>query len=281
MISKKKFTALAVAGLFATPVLAETTVSYNSLQSDNGYLIADDELFSKALENSRNRDDSSKDAVKLTMWGSNSDNDGLTQLNLAGRTYDNVNFILFSDNSGQNNPHHRSTLNLTDTNLTLSRGIIFRNASNFIERNEDGSFDESKRKNLQNTSVLNLDRSSLTGDVINQYTTFDETQYFYQIGLKNNTKVSLTSSEWTGDLKDEINLGGTALGKPVDKNEAGGEYVVSLKEGSSWTGGVDVAKKSKVEVTLDGTSSWTVTKDSKVNSIQFENAATRRVFASR
>ena len=276
MISKKKFTALAVAGLFATPVLAETTVSYNSLQSDNGYLIADDELFSKALENSRNRDDSSKDAVKLTMWGSNSDNDGLTQLNLAGRTYDNVNFILFSDNSGQNNPHHRSTLNLTDTNLTLSRGIIFRNASNFIERNEDGSFDESKRKNLQNTSVLNLDRSSLTGDVINQYTTFDETQYFYQIGLKNNTKVSLTSSEWTGDLKDEINLGGTALGKPVDKNEAGGEYVVSLKEGSSWTGGVDVAKKSKVEVTLDGTSSWTVTKDSKVNSIQFENAATRR-----
>lgn len=71
-------------------------------------------------------------------------------------------------------------------------------------------------------------------------------------------------------------MGGTALGKPVDKNEAGGEYVVSLKEGSSWTGGVDVAKKSKVEVTLDGTSSWTVTKDSKVNSIQFENAATRR-----
>lgn len=278
MISKKKFTALAVAGLFVTPVFADTLVNKNTIYSGDGYLIANDQLFSDALKNSHDRDGKEKDTVKLSMWGSSSDSDkdGLTQLNLNGQTYDNVNSILFVENSTQGNPNHRSNLNLAGTNLTLSRGIIFRNAANFIVPNQDKSFDESKLKDLQNTSVLNLTQSSLTGDVINQYDTFGESQYFYQIGLKNNTKVSLTSSEWTGDLKDEINLGGTSLGKPVDKNEAGGEYVVSLKEGSSWTGGVDVAKKSTVEVTLDGTSSWTVTKDSKVNSIQFENVATRR-----
>ena len=131
------------------------------------------------------------------MWGSSSDSDkdGLTQLNLNGQTYDNVNSILFVENSTQGNPNHRSNLNLAGTNLTLSRGIIFRNAANFIVPNQDKSFDESKLKDLQNTSVLNLTQSSLTGDVINQYDTFGESQYFYQIGLKNNTKVSLTSSD--------------------------------------------------------------------------------------
>ena len=70
MISKKKVTALALAGLFVTPVLADTYVpNNNSIQSGDGYLTADDDLFSQALKNSRNRTDSSKDAVKLSMWG--------------------------------------------------------------------------------------------------------------------------------------------------------------------------------------------------------------------
>lgn len=95
MISKKKVTALALAGLFVTPVLADTYVpdNSNSIQSGDGYLTADDYLFSEALKNSRNRTDSSKDAVKLSMWGKHSQNsmDGLTELKLSsGKTYDNV-----------------------------------------------------------------------------------------------------------------------------------------------------------------------------------------------
>ncbi len=43
MISKKKVTALALAGLFVTPVLADTYVpNNNSIQSGDGYLTADD-----------------------------------------------------------------------------------------------------------------------------------------------------------------------------------------------------------------------------------------------
>lgn len=131
MISKKKVTALALAGLFVTPVLAATEVDYNEIRSGDGYLTADDNLFSEALENSLNRTDSSKNAVKLSMYGKYDDTskDGLTELKLSGKTYDNVNYILFADNSGQNNAIHRSSFSLDETTLTLSKGVIFRNAS--------------------------------------------------------------------------------------------------------------------------------------------------------
>lgn len=182
MISKKKVTALALAGLFVTPVLAATEVDYNEIRSGDGYLTADDNLFSEALENSLNRTDSSKNAVKLSMYGKYDDtsNDGLTELKLSsGKTYDNVNYILFADNSGQDNAIHRSSFSLDETTLTLSKGVIFRNASNFIERNGDGSFDENKRKQLKNESVLNLSQSTLTGAVINQFDTFRESSSYY------------------------------------------------------------------------------------------------------
>ena len=52
MISKKKVTALALAGLFVTPVLAATEVKYNEIRSGDGYLSADASLFSQALKNS-------------------------------------------------------------------------------------------------------------------------------------------------------------------------------------------------------------------------------------
>lgn len=286
MISKKKVTALALAGLFVTPVLADTYVpdnsNSNSILSGDGYLTADDKLFSQALENSRNRTDSSKNAVKLSMHGkSNTSNDGLTELKLSGKTYDktydNVNYILFADNSGQDNAVHRSSFSLEQTTLTLSKGIIFRNASNFIKRNADGSFDPSKRKDLENKSVLNLSQSTLTGAVINQFDTFRESSsYYYQISKENNTTVVLTESQWTGDLKDEVNLNGNSLGKPVDKSEAASKNVISLTDGSSWIGGVDVTAKSTVDVTLDGTSSWTVTKNSRVNSIGLAPSESRQ-----
>lgn len=238
MISKKKVTALALAGLFVTPVLAATEVKYNEIRSDDGYLTADDKLFSQALENSRNRTDASKDAVELTMWGTHSvpHNDGLTELKLSGQAYDNVNvnYILFADNSGQDNAIHRSNFSLDETTLTLSKGVIFRNASNFIERNGDGSFNKNKLKQLKNESVLNLSQSTLTGAVINQFDTFRESSsYYYQISKENNTKVVLTDSQWTGDLKDEINLNGTSLGEAVNKEDAASKNVISLTDGSS------------------------------------------------
>lgn len=279
MISKKKVTALALAGLFVTPVLAATEVDYNEIRSGGGYLTADDNLFSEALENSLNRTDSSKNAVKLSMYGKYDDpsKDGLTELKLSGKTYDNVNYILFADNSGQNNAIHRSSFSLDETTLTLSKGVIFRNASNFIERNGDGSFDENKRKQLKNESVLNLSQSTLTGAVINQFDTFRESSsYYYQISKENNTKVVLTDSQWTGDLKDEINLNGTSLGEAVNKEDAASKNVISLTDGSSWIGGVDVTAKSTVDVTLDGTSSWTVTKNSRVNSIGLAPSESRQ-----
>lgn len=280
MISKKKVTALALTGLFVTPVLAATEVDYNEIRSGDGYLTADDNLFSEALENSLNRTDSSKNAVKLSMYGKYDDtsNDGLTELKLSsGKTYDNVNYILFADNSGQDNAIHRSSFSLDETTLTLSKGVIFRNASNFIERNGDGSFDENKRKQLKNESVLNLSQSTLTGAVINQFDTFRESSsYYYQISKENNTTVVLTESQWTGDLKDEVNLNGNSLGKPVDKSEAASKNVISLTDGSSWTGGVDVAKKSTVDVTLDETSSWTVSSNSRVNSIRLAQSESRQ-----
>lgn len=279
MISKKKVTALALAGLFVTPVLAATEVDYNEIRSGDGYLTADDNLFSEALENSLNRTDSSKNAVKLSMYGKYDDTskDGLTELKLSGKTYDIVNYILFADNSGQNNAIHRSSFSLDETTLTLSKGVIFRNASNFIERNGDGSFDENKRKQLKNESVLNLSQSTLTGAVINQFDTFRESSsYYYQISKENNTKVVLTDSQWTGDLKDEINLNGTSLGEAVNKEDAASKNVISLTDGSSWIGGVDVTAKSTVDVTLDGTSSWTVTKNSRVNSIGLAPSESRQ-----
>ena len=279
MISKKKVTALALAGLFVTPVLAATEVKYNEIRSGDGYLSVDASLFSQALQNSHNRTDSSKDAVELTMWGrhSNPDNDGLTELKLSDQAYDNVNYILFADNSGQDNRIHSSRFSLEKTTLTLSKGIIFRNASNFIERKEDGSFDKSKLKDLENKSVLNLSQSTLTGAVINQFDTFRESSsYYYQISKENNTTVVLTKSQWTGDLKDEVNLNGNSLGKPVDKSEAASKNVISLTDGSSWIGGVDVTAKSTVDVTLDATSSWTVTKNSRVNSIGLAPSGARQ-----
>lgn len=243
-------------------------------------MTADDNLFSEALENSLNRTDSSKNAVKLSMYGKYDDtsNDGLTELKLSsGKTYDNVNYILFADNSGQDNAIHRSSFSLDETTLTLSKGVIFRNASNFIERNGDGSFDENKRKQLKNESVLNLSQSTLTGAVINQFDTFRESSsYYYQISKENNTKVVLTDSQWTGDLKDEINLNGTSLGEAVNKEDAASKNVISLTDGSSWTGGVDVAKKSTVDVTLDETSSWTVSSNSRVNSIRLAQSESRQ-----
>lgn len=276
MISKKKLTAIVVAGLFVTPVMADVDGigAYEAgIQGTQGYIIADDSLFAQALEKSQTTDH--KDVVKLFVRESNSDTqkDGTTTLNLSNNNGYKLKAIDFDSNSGQNNPNHRATLNMNGTSLDLSEGVIFRNAADCIARNSDGSYDQSKVKNLTNTATLNLTNSTLKGDVINKYYTYNETPAFFPVSLKTSTHVSLETSNWVGDLKDVYHFKHPSLGQPVTPDDVHSEFIVNLENGSSWTGGVDVAKKSTVEVTLDDTSSWTVNKDSKVNSIQFSGAA--------
>lgn len=276
MISKKKLSAFVISSLFITPTIAQTsnTVWKNEIYNGSGTLEVEDKDFQSALAT----DDKGRQGyVKLWVMGTPSNTGNNVSLALSNTEGYSLKTIAFHENGTLNSADHKLSFALKNSSLGLENGLIFRNAAYFIKLESDGSLQSETLENLRTTTTVSLEGSTLTGNIINQYNTYSETSTFlHQVSLNNNTAISLTSSEWTGDLKDEINLGGTALGKPVDKNEAGGEYVVSLKNGSTWTGGVDVAKKSTVEVTLDGTSSWTVTKDSKVNSIQFENVATRR-----
>ena len=67
MIRKKKFMAIAVASLFVAPVMANSddyTININGLQGKNGFIVANDELFQKALTESKY-----KNTVYLTMYG--------------------------------------------------------------------------------------------------------------------------------------------------------------------------------------------------------------------
>lgn len=96
MISKKKLTAIVVAGLFVTPVMAAKEIDRNGIQGqDTGYLVADDADFKKALEESlKSKND--KNSVRLSMWGQTSgDNDGLTQLNLTSQEGHKAVYVLF------------------------------------------------------------------------------------------------------------------------------------------------------------------------------------------
>ena len=278
MISKKKLTAIVVAGLFVSPVMADVDgigPFEAGIQGTNGYIVADDALFQEAINASANSIDHNKGIKLFVRGGRSDDKDGLMQLNLnAGKEYQ-LRYVLFADNSGQTNPNHRSEFNIENTKLDFSEGVYFRNASSTVMASSGGGYDPSKLKDLQTNAKLNLKNSTLTGDIINEYSTFNEKpgSYYYQIDLSTTTKVDLDSSHWKGDLRDQIGLKGTSLGKPVNRDDVQSEFIVNLENGSSWTGGVDVAKKSTVEVTLDGTSSWTVNKDSKVNSIQFNGGA--------
>lgn len=177
--------------------------------------------------------------------------------------------------------NHQNSVTLTSSRLDLTNGIVFRNAAYEITHTSSGEVLNTPKDNLQTTSTVTLNNSSLRGDIINQYngynegTTYKDKTYYYQASLKTTTKVDLTNSTWVGDLRDEnrITEKSTSLTKPLNKDDVKSDFIVNLENGSSWTGGVDVAKKSTVEVKLDDTSSWTVNKDSKVNYIQFNGAA--------
>ena len=279
MISKKKLTAIAVAGLFVTPVMAGNYIWKNEISNSSGTLEVTDTDFQTAVNTT---DESKKGYVKLFVKSTTGNpGTGKASLSLQKAEGYSLDTIAFHESSQLDHANHQNSVTLTSSRLDLTNGIVFRNAAYEITHTSSGEVLNTPKDNLQTTSTVTLNNSSLRGDIINQYngynegTTYKDKTYYYQASLKTTTKVDLTNSTWVGDLRDEnrITEKSTSLTKPLNKDDVKSDFIVNLENGSSWTGGVDVAKKSTVEVKLDDTSSWTVNKDSKVNYIQFNGAA--------
>ena len=264
-------TAVLVASLFATQAQATVADKSNTIYSSNGYLETSDEEFAKALAHSYNPENNQiPGLVKLNIYGGNSDVPGYGTMSLTLNSKDGykADHILFTDASGIKKNTHQAKLTLNGTSLILTKGITIQNAT-ASEKKEDVSKLPSGKDLVTVGEVTLNNKSILSGNVINRYTTYKDKsgKWVYVVGLANQTKVDLVDgSQWVGNLVDDVNA-------TVDQNKIKGQYIVSLKDGSSWVGGVSVAENSTTEVMLDASSSWTVNKDSKVNTIKFDGAA--------
>lgn len=274
MISKKKLTALAVASLFVTPVIAaDPVVNTSGITTGSGYMKADDSHFKLAYETSK-----VPGLVALSMYGEHKDQgkNGLTELTLSDTDGYQISAINFENNNNLSTLNHRVDFTLQNTKLEATQGVFFSNASKFTYN--DGNVNTTtlpKPEDVTSNNTLKLVESTLTGDIAHFYTSYDNGKHYFANSLSTKTAVELSQSKWTGDLKDYVQSDdGSQYSTPVTEDTVRSEFKVNLNDGSSWTGGVDIAKNSTVEVTLDGTSSWTVTKDSKVNAIVFNNTAT-------
>ena len=271
MISKKKLTAIVVAGLFVTPVYAIVYDSDGDMSNGGGHMSITDTEFKTAMTKSLY-----KGTISLGAFDSNTDTakDGLVELQLTDTNGYKLTAINFDSSNGLTTTHHKGKFTLQNTSLDLAKGVFFSNASKFTMN--DGKVDESKLpkpEDLTSNNTLKLEKSTLKGDVSNFYTAYGNGNHYFVNGLSTQTAVELSQSNWTGDLRDYINEVTNTNSTPVTADTIASKFNVSLKNGSSWTGGVDIAKNSTIEVTLDETSSWTVNKDSKVNSIQFDTGA--------
>lgn len=263
-------TAVLVASLFSVQVNAKLIDGRNEIYGENGHIETSDEEFAKALENSYKRGEKEHGLVKISANGvtDNSPNFGTMSLTLSNPSGYKADRILFSDGSGIKNQNtHQAKLALNGSSLALTTGIIIQNAAAYEDKNNANKLPSSD-KLITIGDVSLSGKSVLSGNVINRYTTYGSSgNWVYVGGVKNETKVDLTdASQWTGDLIDDVT-------KTSDPTKIEGKYIVSLKEGSSWVGGVSVAENSTTEVMLDASSSWTVNKDSKVNTIKFDGAA--------
>ena len=256
--------AIAVASLFVAPVMANSNdykIDINGLQGKNGFIVANDELFQKALTESKY-----KNTVYLTMYGNNGDpqKNGFAEVTLTNSKGYKLRKIDFGDNSGLMTGDHKAKLKLQGTNVELKEGLIFRAASKMYKK--DQIQNKAATTPLTSKNDLYLDNSTLKADVVNLYQSYDESTYYYDVALKQETNIHFANnSQWIGDFRDDLNLK-EAMGKPINKEEAQGNYTVKLEGNSTWTGGVNVVDKSSTGVTLKD-SNWNVNKDSKVNSI--------------
>ena len=256
--------AIAVASLFVAPVMANSDdykIDINGLQGKKGYIVADDAMFKKALTESKY-----KNTVYLTMYGNNGDpqKNGFAEVTLTDSKGYKLRKIDFGDNSGLMTGDHKAKLKLQGTNVELKEGLIFRAASKMYKK--DQIQNKAATTPLTSKNDLYLDNSTLKADVVNLYQSYDESTYYYDVALKQETNIHFANnSQWIGDFRDDLNLK-EAMGKPINKEEAQGNYSIKLEGNSTWTGGVNVVDKSSTGVTLKD-SNWNVNKDSKVNSI--------------
>ena len=265
MISKKKLTAIVVAGLFVSPVMAHHFEEDGDIGDGSGQLTANDDVLKEAMSQK-----DYKGIINVTIFGNrNDERNGVIDFTLTDSTGYKLTALNFDGSSGLDTTHHKTNLTLQNTKLELAKGVFFSNASKFTKN--DGNVDTSKLPKPEDVSANNtfkLEGSTLTGNISHYYTSFGEGTHYYVNSLSTQTTVELSKSNWTGDLRDYINEDTTTNSTPVTADTIASKFNVSLKNGSSWTGGVDVAKKSTVEVTLDGTSSWTVNKDATVNQLR-------------
>lgn len=268
MISKKTMVAVVVGSMFTTPSFAQILYKGDSVASDNGVLAATNKDVDKGLEVT-----ATPNVVKLTAYNNPENVTGSLSLSLTDYKKD-FTALWFLEASGMKGELHKNQLSLNSTSLNLSSGVIFSNASIMVD-----IADKDKQLDMRAENTVDLQNSVLNGSITHYYSRpnseYDH-KYFIN-STHSKTEINLRNgSNWNGDLLDVISNHESINSSVVNEDLVKGEYFVNLNDGSSWTGGVDIAKNSTVEVTLDSTSSWTVNKDSKINSIQLDNVATRQ-----
>lgn len=268
MISKKTMVAVVVGSMFTTPSFAQILYKGDSVASDNGVLAATNKDVDKGLEVT-----ATPNVVKLTAYNNPENITGSLSLSLTDYKKD-FTALWFLEASGMKGELHKNQLSLNSTSLNLSSGVIFSNASIMVD-----IADKDKQLDMRAENTVDLQNSVLNGSITHYYSRpnseYDHKYFINSTSSK--TEINLRNgSNWNGDLLDVISNHESVNSSVVNEDLVKGQYFVNLNDGSSWTGGVDIAKNSTVEVTLDSTSSWTVNKDSKINSIQLDNVATRQ-----
>lgn len=260
--------AVVVGSMFTTPSFAQILYKGDSVASDNGVLEATNKDVDKGLEVT-----ATPNVVKLTAYNNPENLPGSLSLSLTDYKKD-FSALWFLEASGMKGELHKNHLSLNSTSLNLSSGVIFSNASIMVD-----IADKDKQLDMRAENTVDLQNSVLNGSITHYYSRpnseYDH-KYFIN-STHSKTEINLRNgSNWNGDLLDVISNHESVNSSVVNEDLVKGQYFVNLNDGSSWTGGVDIAKNSTVEVTLDSTSSWTVNKDSKINSIQLDNVATRQ-----
>ena len=270
MNSKMTLTAVLVASLFSSAAFAAPQVESGSIYSGDGFLSVSDDKFQEALSSAQ------KNIVWLNTFGDRQDGKDYGYLSLALNNAEGYKLksIRFAENSGiQKLDKRKATLELTGTKLTLEEGIYFANAAaaSNLEGSDANSLPSSEA--LTVTNQLTLNKTALKGDVINNYQAWGGGK-FVNNSTSSTTNVLLKDgSQWLGDFKDVISVQARPGSSEVTEENVHGVYTIKLVNGSNWVGGVSIAENSTADVKLDMTSSWTVNKDSKVNTIKFDGAA--------
>ena len=267
MITKKKLTALAVASLFVTPVMAGTSNNvWKNEISNQGSMTVGDEDFKKAAENT-DPDRLKKVVLRLNKESEDTINAGLIDLTLTNKDGYKLKKVTFHENFFLNTPDRKNNLTLDGSSLELEKGLYFHNAIKSAQPNTAiESINSNKLSSRNDVSLIN--GAVLKGNIVNKYLSMNEANGQYEIGLTQNTNIHLSAgSQWIGNLQEEFNLG-TSMGKPVSKKDVNGNYSVELKDNSSWIGGIDIVDNSKADVAIDETSSWLANSNARVNQLR-------------